>query len=254
MLERNILKNNSSCDSCNVYMKFEKHKIGADRYTWRCYNSNCIKYRKRVSIRKDSIFFGLRLKLKKCLRVMLMWLDNDNQSLILKKLKISYSFYRKIVNLLLLKIKSENAISPLKFGGVGTLIQIDETMLNFKCKSHRGRSSRNKSDALCIIEFKQKISKCFACLIPNKKKDTLIPIITSLVIPGSVIYTDEHKSYKVLSKLGYIHKSVCHKKEFINKENGANTQAVECFNNYLKYYIKKKKGVEPQRREDFLLE
>ncbi|KCZ81210.1 hypothetical protein H312_01356 [Anncaliia algerae PRA339] len=123
-------------------MKFEKHKIGADRYTWRCYNSNCIKYRKRVSIRKDSIFFGLRLKLKKCLRVMLMWLDNANQSLILKKLKISYSFYRKIINLLLLKIKSENAINPLKFGGVGTLIQIDETMQNLKCKSHRGRSSK----------------------------------------------------------------------------------------------------------------
>lgn len=88
----------------------------------------------------------------------------------------------------------------------------------------------------------------------NKMKKTLIPIIRRLVIPGSVIYTDEHKSYKGLSKLGYKHKSVCHKKEFINKKTGANTQAVECFNNYLKYFIKKKKGVEPQRREDFLSE
>ncbi|KCZ80995.1 hypothetical protein H312_01600 [Anncaliia algerae PRA339] len=65
----------------------------------------------------------------------------------------------KIVNLLLLKIKSENARNPLKFCGVRTLIQIDKNMLNFKCKFHRGRS-RNKSDALCIIEFKQKFSKC----------------------------------------------------------------------------------------------
>ncbi|KCZ78590.1 hypothetical protein H311_00372, partial [Anncaliia algerae PRA109] len=137
---------------------------------------------------------------------------------------------------------------------VGTLIQIDKIMLNFKCKSHRGRFPGSKSDAFCIIKFKQNISKCFACLIQNIKICTLIPIITSYIIQVSVIYTDEHKSYKVLSKLGYIHKSVCHKKEFINKENGANTQAVECFNNYLKYYIKKKKGVEPQRREDFLLE
>ncbi|KCZ78589.1 hypothetical protein H311_00371 [Anncaliia algerae PRA109] len=47
---------------------------------------------------------------------MLMWLDNANQSLILKKLKISYLFYWKIANLLLLKIKSENARNPLKFG------------------------------------------------------------------------------------------------------------------------------------------
>ncbi|KCZ81211.1 hypothetical protein H312_01357 [Anncaliia algerae PRA339] len=81
----------------------------------------------------------------------------------------------------------------------------------------------------------------------------MIPIITSLVIPGSVLYTDEHKIYKVLSELGYIHKSFATKKNSLIKKWRANTQAVECFNNYLKYYIKKKKGVEPQRREDFLL-
>ncbi|KCZ78609.1 hypothetical protein H311_00362 [Anncaliia algerae PRA109] len=128
-----------------------------------------------------------------------LWLGNANQRLILKELKIFYSFYRKIVNLLLLKIKSENARNPLKFDGVRTLIPIDEIMLNFKCKSHRGRSSGNKSDVLCIIEFKQKISKCFVCLMPNKIIDTLIPIIISLIIQVSVIYTDKHESYKVLS-------------------------------------------------------
>ncbi|KCZ78712.1 hypothetical protein H311_00253, partial [Anncaliia algerae PRA109] len=47
---------------------------------------------------------------------------------------------------------------------------------------------------------------------------------------------------------------VCHKYEFINKITGANTQAVESFNNYLKYYIKFKKGLETQRRVEFLIE
>lgn len=94
---------------------------------------------------------------------MLMWLENANQSLVLKKLKISYSVYRKIINSIILRIKSDSIRYPMKFGGVGTLIQIDETLLNFKCKSRRGRSSKNKSDALYIIEFKQKTLKCFAC-------------------------------------------------------------------------------------------
>ncbi|KCZ77920.1 hypothetical protein H311_01063, partial [Anncaliia algerae PRA109] len=36
--------------------------------------------------------------------------------------------------------------------GPGSIVQIDETMMNFKCKSHRGRSTLNKTDALVIIE------------------------------------------------------------------------------------------------------
>ncbi|KCZ79051.1 hypothetical protein H312_03560 [Anncaliia algerae PRA339] len=35
-----------------------------------------------------------------------------------------------------------------KLGGPGFVVQIDETMLNFKCKSHRGRTANNKTDAL----------------------------------------------------------------------------------------------------------
>ncbi|KCZ77075.1 hypothetical protein H311_01920 [Anncaliia algerae PRA109] len=55
-------------------------------------------------------------------------------------------------------------------------------------------------------------------------------------------------------KLGHAHGAVCHKYEFNNKKTSANTQAVESFNNYLKYYIKFKKGSKAQRREDFLIE
>ncbi|KCZ79579.1 hypothetical protein H312_03024, partial [Anncaliia algerae PRA339] len=37
---------------------------------------------------------------------------------------------------------------------------------NYKCKSHRGRSANNKTDAIYIIEFKEKV---ISKLIPNKK-------------------------------------------------------------------------------------
>ncbi|KCZ78860.1 hypothetical protein H311_00096 [Anncaliia algerae PRA109] len=57
-----------------------------------------------------------------------------------------------------------------------------------------------------------------------------------------------------MNSIGFIHGTVCHKYEFINKETRVNTQAIESFNNYLKYYIKMKKGIEPQRREHFLIE
>lgn len=98
-----------------------------------------------------------------------------------------------------------------KLGGFGKIVQIDETMLNYKCKSHRGRSSENKTDALCIVEVGINIIRVFACTIPDKKSSTLIPIICSQVASNSTIWTDEHKSYKCLSSYNYIHDTVCHK-------------------------------------------
>ncbi|KCZ79693.1 hypothetical protein H312_02918, partial [Anncaliia algerae PRA339] len=66
-----------------------------------------------------------------------------------------------------------------KLGGPGFIVQVDETMLNFKCKSHKGRPPNNKADALCIIEFKNKATRCFATVIYKKEAKTIIPIICS---------------------------------------------------------------------------
>ncbi|KCZ78566.1 hypothetical protein H311_00405, partial [Anncaliia algerae PRA109] len=112
----------------------------------------------------------------------------------------------------------------------------------------------NRTDDLCIIEFKNKITRCFATVINNKMAKTIIPIICSQVLPGSVIHTDEHRSYSALFKNGFIHATVCHKYHFINKHTGVNTQAIESFHNELKLMIKKRKGVKTACRKEFLRE
>ncbi|KCZ81530.1 hypothetical protein H312_00982 [Anncaliia algerae PRA339] len=68
------------------------------------------------------------------------------------------------------------------------------------------------------------------------------------------IYTDEHKSYSALFIKGFLHSNVFHKYEFVDEQNGANTQAVESFNNELKLLIKKQKGIKNANRKDFLKE
>jgi hypothetical protein len=54
------------------------------------------------------------------------------------------------------------------------------------------------------------------------------------MLPNSIIQTDEHKTYQRLNKIGFVHNSVCHKFEFVNKLNGVHTQHVEAMNNVLK--------------------
>ena len=97
-----------------------------------------------------------------------------------------------------------------------------------------------------------KITRALALTIPDKKATTLLPIIQDNVVPGSLVFTDEHKSYSGLSKLGFKHLTVCHKKMFVNKESGAHTQNVESFNNCMKCAIKEQKGIITVLRQPFL--
>ncbi|KCZ78763.1 hypothetical protein H311_00198 [Anncaliia algerae PRA109] len=178
-------------------------------------------------------------------------MNEEQEYTIQKYFKNKKSLINKILKLFRNLIPNTD-FSNDKLGGPGSIIQIDETMMNFKCKSHRGRSTLNKTDALVIIEYQNKIKRAFAKIIPNKESRTIIPIVVSQVASSSIIWTDEHKSYKCLKNLGFEHDSVCHKYEFGNKLNGINTQAVESFNNCIKIKIKRQKGVKPCDKEEFL--
>jgi hypothetical protein len=73
-----------------------------------------------------------------------------------------------------------------KLGGFGTHVQIDETMLNYKCKNHRSRSAENKTEALTIVEVVQgKITRVYARVIINKSISSIIPVVIERVVAGS---------------------------------------------------------------------
>lgn len=139
-----------------------------------------------------------------------------------------------------------------KLGTGNKMVQVDETMLNYGCKSHRGRSPENKSDSISIVEIgEQGIERCFAQVIQNKKSATLVPIILNNVVHGAIIHTDEHRSYACLRIYGYTHGSVCHRYNFVDALTGIHTQHVESFHSVVKYWIKNRRGVETAKRQEF---
>jgi transposase-like protein len=166
---------------------------------------------------------------------------------------ISKPTYQKIMHELHIKMGTSN-LQSRKLGGPGTIVQIDETMMNFKCKSHRGRSPNNRTDCLCIVECAPTITRVWAQTIPDKTISTILPIICERVLGGSVIHTDEHRSYACLSRNGFVHGTVCHKYNFVERSTGVHTQHVESFNNCLKVEIKKRMGVLTSYRNEFLTE
>lgn len=255
MFEGLLFKREMCCKgSCSSPMKLEECKQYVDGFVWRCYTRRCTSYQKRRSIRDESFFEGFNTPLKTLLKTLFRYVSGQQQTSILKTIDICQPTYNKLVKKLIILMKTSND-NGRKLGGFGTEIQVDETMLNFKCKSHRGRSASNRTDAICIVEvINGSINKVWAEVIINKSIKTIMPIICDRVVVGSTIYTDEHRTYFALPRFGFLHQSVCHKYNFIHPVSGVHTQHVESFNNVLKIEIKKRKGVLTCERSEFLSE
>src|SRR4051794_20645916 len=63
--------------------------------------------------------------------------------------------------------------------------------------------------------------------VNKRDKATLWPIIKAEVKEGTEIHSDEWSAYRGLERAGYIHRTVNHKKFFVDPVSGAHTQSIE---------------------------
>ncbi|KAG0441791.1 hypothetical protein DMUE_0790, partial [Dictyocoela muelleri] len=82
----------------------------------------------------------------------------------------------------------------------------------------------------------------------------LLPIINQICRPGSIIWSDEWRGYSNLLAQGYNHETVNHSYNFINPQNGVNTQTIESLWNKLKSRLKKLMGSSGNDVEEYLKE
>ena len=59
-------------------------------------------------------------------------------------------------------------------------------------------------------------------MLPNVQQQTIKPLLTETITPGTQVMTDEYDIYAKLPTWGYGHKTVCHSKgEYAHDEDGA---------------------------------
>jgi transposase-like protein len=46
-------------------------------------------------------------------------------------------------------------------------------------------------------------------MLENVKQQTILPLIQTTILPGTMVYTDEYDIYNRLQEWGYEHKTVC---------------------------------------------
>jgi transposase-like protein len=118
---------------------------------------------------------------------------------------------------------------------LGGHVEIDETFIGGKVKGQgQGPHQERKTVVLGMVERGGDI---ITRVVPNVRRETLMPHILDNVVPGTTVSTDELHSYKRLGDEGYDHHSVNHAaKEYAR--GSIHTNTIEGFWSILKRSIK----------------
>lgn len=115
-----------------------------------------------------------------------------------------------------------------------------------KGKRGRGTLAGDKPPVLGLI---QRDGEVVIRMLPNVQQTTIKPVITSIIAPGSLIYTDEYNIYNRLPEWGYKHKTVNHSAgEYARDEDGdgfheVHVNTIEGFWSLLRSWLRPHRGI-----------
>lgn len=111
-------------------------------------------------------------------------------------------------------------------------VEADEVYYGGKRKNQRGRPG-DMSHKVPIVGIVERGGKVAALVTKDARKRTMIPIFKEHVLPGSMVFTDEWKSYDLLGKAGYKHERIPHSQKIYVMGN-VHTNTIEGFWSLLK--------------------
>ena len=117
-------------------------------------------------------------------------------------------------------------------------IEVDESYFGGVRKGKRGRGAGGKTIVFGLLK---RGGKVYTKIVPNVKKDTLMPSIKDKVVPDSIVYTDSLPSYNALDVSDFKHKRINHCKTFVDGYNHIN--GIENFWNQAKRHMRRFNGI-----------
>lgn len=222
MVDRGLLAPSRKCWKCK---RDTSLMLRRDKLTcfWQC--SKC---RRQWSVSEGSVFEHSKLPLAKALMLVLCYaqgarVETSRLAAVLEPddPKLSKPTVCGWFQCLRGKVAASMANAP-PIGGPGEVVQIDEAVLGRR-KYNRGRRLNRQTWVLGMIT---EAGEARFEVVPNRKADTLIPVIIKHVKPGSKIHTDQLRSYSRLNRHKYEHATVNHSIEFVSAD-GVHTQKIE---------------------------
>lgn len=206
-----------SCSEGNVSL----NKDG-DNFWWRCGKRSC---RKKISLTKGSFFEGSKLDIKTILLLIYYFLYKAPYELVANELKIKsshtivdwFNFCREVCITILTQDNT-------KIGGQGHVVEIDESKFG-KRKYNRGR----RVDGCWVLGGIDRTTRqTFFQIVPDRTKETLLPILLENIYPDSIVVSDCWRSYSSLGEHFDSHRSVNHSLNFVDPaDKSVHTNSIE---------------------------
>lgn len=130
-------------------------------------------------------------------------------------------------------------------GGIGRTVQIDECLVARR-KYHRGRQIRE----IWVFGLYDVTSEIGVVrIVDDRSRNTLLPIIEDIVLPGTMIHSDQWRAYMAgaIASIPVIppfsHETVNHRRNFVCPLLGTHTNHIENFWKNLKLKNKATSGL-----------
>lgn len=133
--------------------------------------------------------------------------------------------------------------NPIVLGGPNMVVKSDETFMTRR-HGRRGRRVRQNSKwVMALIE--RGTGLCYLKVVGRRNAQTMIPIILRHVRAGSIVQSDEWRTYRVLLRFpAYRRRAVNHGQNFMDPLDPANhTQNVESLNGRWRKYVRMRQGI-----------
>lgn len=148
-----------------------------------------------------------------------------------RQLGVTYKTAWRMAALIREHMAAVDGEEPL--GGEGKVVEVDETFVGGVTTGMDWR--KRKTVVMGMIE---RDGDAMLKVVPDQTRGSLIPQITSNVLPGSEVHTDELRAYdRALPVTDYEHKTVHHASGEYAKPDGTSTNQIESFFNHLKKSI-----------------
>lgn len=220
-------------EPCNHFMELKSCNDRSDGIVWRCRKKhtsqingkNRLIKNVKVSIRDGTWLQNAKLTLEEIVEFVYFWSNGYSTKQILHELNISEKTASEWSQFMRETCEEAMINNSTQIGGPNIECEIDESKFG-KRKYYKG----HKVEGQWIFGGREKDdkSKVFMVPVPNRKAETLIPIIEKWIKKGSIIHSDCWTSYAGLQSKGYYHMTVNHSVTFKDPTTGACTNGIEC--------------------------
>jgi transposase len=139
-----------------------------------------------------------------------------------RELGVTYKTAWRIANLIRNELMTQDG-EPLSGE-----VEVDETYIGGRRRGVRGRPKANDPKKTAVLGMAQRSGRVAAVAVRNARAKSLMPHVRKRVLPSSVVYTDELRSYDTLKRSGYQHRRI-HHAEQVYVSGTVHTNTIEGF-------------------------